>query len=241
MDESKRQFVNFAFFKVFPEWRELSESERQRGKDEFADVVKAHSERITVLPYTLVGTRGDCDFMLWRIGTRLEDFKEMQSEFYGTALGPYLQTPYYYLAMTRRSIYLDPLHPEHDEDRTRIIPGKKPYLFVYPFIKTREWYALPKEKRQKMMNEHITVGNRYPSVRLNTTYSYGLDDQEFVVAFETHKPEDFLDLVMELREAEASRFTKRDTPTFTCIAGNIAEVLDSLARAPRKEAFALHG
>lgn len=241
MDQPKRQFVNFAFFKVFPEWRELSESERRRGKDEFTEVVKRYSERVTVLPYSLVGIRGDCDFMLWRISYRLEDFKEMQSELFGTSLGPYLHTPYYYLAMTRRSIYMDPIHPEHDEDRTRIIPGKKPYLFVYPFVKTREWYALPKEKRQKMMDEHITIGNKYPSVRLNTTYSYGLDDQEFVVAFETGKPEDFLDLVMELREAQASRFTKKDTPTFTCLAGKIDEVLDSLASTRRESALVQHG
>lgn len=241
MEESKRQYVNFAFFKVFPEWRELSEAERTRGKEEFAEVVSAYSERMTILPYTLVGIRGDCDFMLWRISYRLEDFSEMQSRLNGTALGPYLQTPHYYLAMTRRSIYLDPIHPEHDEDRTRIIPGKKRYLFVYPFIKTREWYALPKEKRQKMMDEHITIGNRYPSVRLNTTYSYGLDDQEFVVAFETDKPSDFLDLVMELREAESSRYTKLDTPTFTCIAGSIRDVLDSLVAPRRAEAFAHRG
>lgn len=240
MEEARRQFVNFAFFKVFPEWRELSEKERQQGKDEFAAVVERFSERMTILPYTLTGIRGDCDFLLWRISYTLEHFKEMQSELYGTALGPYLHTPYYYLSMTRRSIYLDPIHPSHDEDRTRIIPGKKPYLFVYPFVKTREWYALSKEKRQKMMDEHITIGNRYPSVRLNTTYSYGLDDQEFVLAFETHKPEDFLDLVMELREAEASRYTKKDTPTFTCIASPIREALDSLCIA-RDKALAHHG
>jgi len=237
-EQPKRQFVNFAFFKTCPEWRELPEAERERGKAEFAQVVKAHSERFPILPYTLVGARGDCDFMLWRISYRLEDFRDMQAELNGTGLGAYLETPYYYLAMTRRSIYLDPVHPEHDEDRTRIIPGKKAYLFVYPFVKTREWYALSKEERQKMMNEHIIVGNKYPSVRLNTTYSYGLDDQEFVVAFETDKPQDFLDLVMELRETQASRYTKLDTPTFTCIAGKIEEVLDSLAKTPKKEALA---
>jgi len=182
-----------------------------------------------VLPYSLVGIRGDCDFLLWRVGYDLNEFKTMQAELNGTSLGSYLETPYYYLAMTRRSIYLDPVHPQHDEDRTRIIPGKGKYLFVYPFIKTREWYALPKEKRQEMMTEHIITGNRYPSVKLNTTYSYGLDDQEFVVAFETDQPSDFLDLVMELRESAASRYTKQDTPTFTCIAGKIGEVLDSLS------------
>ncbi|MBI4355461.1 MAG: chlorite dismutase family protein, partial [Candidatus Omnitrophica bacterium] len=78
------------------------------------------------------------------------------------------------------------------------------------------------------MDEHIKTGNKYPSVRLHTTYSFGLDDQEFVVAFETDAPQDFLDLVMELREAQASRFTLRDTPIFTCIARPLGEILDLL-------------
>lgn len=240
MSTQKRQFVNFGFFKIKPEWRNLPRAERQKGKEEFARVVEEYTSKMTVLPYSLVGVRGDCDLMLWRIGYSLEDFKAMQSELFATAMGPYLETPYYYLAMTRRSIYLDPLHPEHDEDRTRIIPGKRAYLFVYPFVKTREWYALPKEKRQEMMNEHIQIGNRYPSVKLNTTYSYGLDDQEFVVAFETDKPEDFLDLVMDLREAQASRYTKLDTPTFTCMAGKIRDVLDSLL-LEKEKASVPHG
>ena len=91
-------------------------------------------------------------------------------------------------------------------------------MFVYPFVKTRDWYQLPQGERQAMMDEHIRVGRKYPSVKLNTTYSYGLDDQEFVVSFETDEPADFLDLVMELRETKTSVYTLRDTPIFTCIA-----------------------
>lgn len=235
----KRQFVSFSFYKVRPEWRALSPKAREESKEEFVQAIERYTKQFTILPYTLVGVRGDCDFMLWRIGYSLEEFKEMQGELFATKLGPYLETPYYYLAMTRRSIYLDPIHPQHDEDRTRIIPGKRKYLFIYPFVKTRDWYALSMDKRQEMMNEHITIGNKYPSVKLNTTYSYGLDDQEFVVAFETDVPSDFLDLVMELREAQASRYTKLDTPTFTCLAANIREVLDSLLL--EKKAAVAHG
>jgi chlorite dismutase len=99
---------------------------------------------------------------------------------------------------------------------------------VYPFVKTRAWYALPREQRQEIMNVHIAVGHRFPSVKLNTTYSYGLDDQEFVLAFESDYPGDFLDLVMTLRETESSSYTERDTPIFTCVAGSPADVLDQL-------------
>jgi chlorite dismutase len=102
-------------------------------------------------------------------------------------------------------------------------------VFVYPFVKSREWYLLSRQARQGIMDEHIEVGNRYQSVRLNTTYSFGLDDQEFVVAFETEHPGDFLDLVQALRETEGSRFTVRDTPIFTAVQTPPAELIRQLA------------
>ncbi|MGH7209794.1 MAG: chlorite dismutase family protein [Nitrospiraceae bacterium] len=225
----KRQFVNFCFFKVDPAWRRLPEEERSRGKQEFIRVVEEYAGKVMVIPYTLVGIRGDCDFMLWRIGYELELFQEMMSKLLATALGKYLTVPYSYLSLTKRSIYVD--HHEHEgqeSKRLHIVPGKSKYIFVYPFVKTRSWYLLTKAARQGMMDEHIEIGHRYPSVKLNTTYSFGLDDQEFVVAFETDKPEDFLDLVMELRQAEASRYTERDTPIFSCIMKSLKEALDTL-------------
>ena len=112
--------------------------------------------------------------------------------------------------------------------RLELHPTDSKYFFVYPFVKTREWYQLPLEERQAMMNDHIRIGRKYPSVKLNTTYSFGLDDQEFVVSFETDEPADFLDLVMELREAKTSLYTLRDTPIFTCIAMGVRETLDTL-------------
>jgi chlorite dismutase len=225
----KRQFINFCFFKVDPAWRRLPEEERSRGKQEFLRVVEEYAGKVIVIAYTTVGIRGDCDFMLWRIGYELELFQEMMSKLLATALGKYLTAPYSYLSLTKRSIYVD--HHEHEgqeSKRLHIVPGKSKYIFVYPFVKTRSWYLLTKAARQGMMDEHIEIGHRYPSVKLNTTYSFGLDDQEFVVAFETDKPEDFLDLVMELRQAEASRYTERDTPIFSCIMKSLKEALDTL-------------
>jgi chlorite dismutase len=225
----KRQYVNFVFYKVDPAWRRLPEEERSRGKQEFARVVEEYASKIIVIPYTTVGIRGDCDFMLWRISSEVELFQEMSSKLLTTALGKYLTTPYSYLSMTKRSIYVDHhVHEGQESRRLQIVPGKSKYIFVYPFVKKREWYLLTKTARQGMMDEHIEIGHRYPSVKLNTTYSFGLDDQEFVVAFETDKPEDFLDLVMELRNAEASRYTERDTPIFTCIMKSLKEMLDTL-------------
>ena len=148
----------------------------------------------------------------------------MSAAIQRTAMGGYLTVPSSYLSMTKRSTYVDKLDPEHQDRRRFITIAGSKYLFVYPFVKTREWYQLPLEQRQAMMDEHIQTGNKYPSVRLHTTYSFGLDDQEFVVAFETDSPKDFLDLVMELRGSKASGHTLRDTPIFTCIAKPFAEI-----------------
>ncbi len=227
--DEHRQYVNFAFYKVDPAWRRLPAEDRKRGKCQFIDVVKMYEQDMLVIPYSLVGIRGDCDFMLWRIGYELPKFQEMTARLLATDLGGYLSTPYSYLAMTKRSTYVrDHRHPDQEGTRLRLTPGKSRYLFVYPFVKTRAWYRLTQQARQGMMNEHIEIGHKFPTVRLNTTYSFGLDDQEFVVAFETDQPEDFLDLVMELRHAEASNYTLRDTPIFTCVHRDLADLLDLL-------------
>jgi len=227
--DDRRQYVNFAFYKVDPAWRRLPAEERQKGKSEFAEVVKVYEQDMLVVSYSLVGIRGDCDFMLWRIGYDPLKFQEMSAQLLATGLGNYLTTPYSYLSMTKRSVYVDKhTHEGQEGTRLRLVPGEFKYLFVYPFVKSKAWYRLTKHARQGMMDEHIEIGHKYPTVRLNTTYSFGLDDQEFVVAFESDKPEHFVDLVMELRHSEATSFTVRDTPTFTCVHRELKEVLDLL-------------
>jgi chlorite dismutase len=224
-----KQFVNFGFYKLDTAWRHLAQSERDRLKAEFADLVQKWTDKILVLSYSTVGTRADTDFLLWKISERLEDIQEMTSELLKSGLGKYLHKPHNFLAMTKRSMYVAKHeHPGSEGSRTRVTPGNYKYFFVYPFVKTRDWYLLPPEERQAMMQSHIELGHKYPSVKLNTTYSFGLDDQEFVVAFETDKPSDFLDLVMELRGTRVSKFTLRDTPIFTCIKGDMRPILDQL-------------
>jgi chlorite dismutase len=225
------QYVSFLFYKLDPAWRRLPQTERELGKKEFAQVVEEYTKdrkQFMVMTYSTMGTRGDTDFMMWRIGYSLEFMQEFTAKLLATKLGNYLSTPYSYLAITKRSIYVDKINPEHEEQRLRIIPGKAKYLFMYPFVKTPEWYLLTKHTRQGMMDEHIIVGNKYPSVKLNTTYSFGLDDQEFSLAFETDKPEDFVNLLMDLRETQGRLYTLRDTPIFTCVNRGLKETLDLL-------------
>ena len=225
-----RQFVNFYFFKMDSAWRRLPKDERDQGKLEMVAACDAFQKNGGILvPYTLMGIRGDCDVMLWRIHTQLEALQEHATEMFKTPFGQYANVPYSLLGMTKRSMYMDRIHPDHEEDRMHVIPGKEKYIFIYPFVKTRKWYTLDHETRQRMMDQHIRLGTTYPSGKLNTTYSFGLDDQEFVVAFESDRPDDFLDLVQEMRETEASSYTERDTPIFTCIRkDDVASMIDTL-------------
>jgi chlorite dismutase len=223
-----RQIVRYAFYRADPAWRGLGDEERSAARKELAELLVEWREKIPMLrAYSTVGMRGDADMMLWSAAKTLEEIRDLETQIRGTALGRFLDSPHSFLAMTKRSQYEDRLDPATRE-RLQVKPGRAKYLFVYPFVKTRAWYLLPFDERQKMMDVHIEIGHRYPTVKLNTTYSFGLDDQEFVVAFETDSPSDFLDLVMELRETRASEFTLRDTPIFSCVAGEPADVLATL-------------
>ena len=231
----RRQVVRFAFYKLDPAWRRLSAERQASSKIEFGETIEGFHGQLLLRPYGLVGIRGDCDFLLWQVAESLDALVALQTALNRTDLGAYLSLPYSYLAMTRRSIYEFPEDPSQPS-RLVIRPSDARYLFVYPFIKTRGWYMLPKAERQTMMDDHVRVGRKYPTIRLNTTYSYGLDDQEFIVAFEGDQPGDFLDLVMQLRESKASSYTLRDTPTFTCVQMSLWDMLDTLGGAGAAQA-----
>jgi len=230
-DSPRRQMVTFTAYKLDPAWRVLPEEQRQKDREELCRVLTGwlRPGEMWILPYTMVGLRADADILLWRICYTLEDLQQMSTEMSSTGLGKYLRTSHSFLSMTKRSTYvMEHVHEGQADSRGTLVPGKHKYLFIYPFVKAREWYRLNMPARQGMMNEHIAVGHKYPRVKLNTTYSFGLDDQEFVVAFESDYPEDFVDLVMELRETDASRYTQRDTPIFTCIHQSVDGMIASL-------------
>ncbi|HET6383876.1 MAG TPA: chlorite dismutase family protein [Armatimonadota bacterium] len=224
-----RQVVKYSFFKLQPEWRRLSAKERSSHVSEYAEVVESARESVLLRSYSTVGMRGDVDFMLWMVHEDATRIMNVHARLNRTALAGYLTSPHSFLATTKRSMYVDKHeHPGSESSRTQIVPRDTPYLFVYPFVKTRPWYALSQDERQKMMSQHIEFGHRYPSVTINTSYSFGIDDQEFVVAFEGNNLQEFMDLVMDLRYTKASAYTLRDTPAFTCVNLPISEVLAAL-------------
>ena len=235
---TKRQYVRFAFYRVDPAWRRLDPAEQAEHKRELAAVVRSFNRRMLLRPYTLMGTRADTELLLWQIAEDPAPFQELAAAVIGTRMGAYLTMTHSYFSQTKRSIYEirgGPLDGSSEEERLVIDPSEAKYLFLYPFIKTRAWYHLSQHARQGMMDEHIEVGRKYPSIRLNTTYAFGLDDYEFLVAFETDEPSDFLDLVQELRETEASRYTLQDTPLFACINIRLEAALDAIGGPPTAE------
>jgi len=228
---AKRQIVCFSFYRVLPEWRRLPADERSEHKAAFTAVLDRWNRpgEFLSLTYSTVGTRGDVDFCVWTIGYAIDELNRMRAELIATPLGGYLETPHNFLAMTKRSAYQIGRPDESEgEGRGAIRPGGQKYIFIYPFWKTRPWYLLSLAERKRLMDEHIRIGLQYPRVKLNTTYSFGLDDQEFVVAFETNFPEDFLDLVQQLRETEISMYTLKDFPIFSCVRLTPQEMLDRL-------------
>lgn len=227
----RRQYVKFTFFHLDPAWRRLDAVERDRHLAEFQAVVEAWEERTLVRCYSTIGTRGDVDFMIWQVSYELDDIQQMASELLGTDLAGWLTVPHSYLSMTKHSLYVERYAGPTGDRATRLslAPGDAKYLFVYPLTKIREWYSLAREERQEAMNQHIAIGATYSSVKINTTYSFGLDDQEFVLAFETDEPADFLDLVQELRSSISSAYTLTDVPIFTCTAATAEQMLQLVA------------
>ena len=218
------QYVAYTFFKVDPAWRRLPVEERAAGKDAFAEVIESWADRFEHLrAYSTAGVRPETDFFLWKITQRYEDLGELGAELNATPLAGWLETPYSYLATTKASQYTQARRAR------KLVPKNQPYLVVYPFVKVRPWYALPVEDRQRAMDEHIRIGREeFPGITNHTTYSFGIDDQEFMTAFECDEPADFMHLMLRLRDSEASAYTERDVPIFVGQAMPIRAALDAL-------------
>jgi len=217
------QYVAYTFYRVDPAWRRLPVDERAAGKEAFAETIEELRSRFDSLRvYSTTGVRPEVDFFLWKITQRYEDLGELGTALNATPLAAWLETPYSYLATTKPSQYTQARRAR------KIVPHGSPYLVVYPFVKVRPWYFLPEEDRQRAMNEHMRIGHEFETIHNHTTYSFGIDDQEFMTVFECDEPADFMHLMLTLRESEASRYTERDTPIFVGQQMTIVEALDRL-------------
>lgn len=225
MPEQTRKTLNhFAFFSFQDPYFELERPKRRSFHKELLQGLQAAAGNLDV--YQVYPAQAGLDIMVW---SALEvGHPDIPCRFFtefAQATNPYrrwLAPKSAYWGLTKPSQYtktrstqeIDPFNPE-----------RKPYLVLYPFVKTTDWYLMGREARQGMMNEHIRLGKTYSDITQLLLYSFGLQDQEFIVVYETGDIGQFSDLVHELRSTEARRYTQRDTPNFSAIYHPAAETL----------------
>jgi chlorite dismutase len=214
--------VQYTAFKVDPAWRRLPQAARADGREAFARAVEEHAPQIATWAYSTLGLKTGADLLLWRRGTDVPAMQEMTARLLQSGLGVYSEISYQLWGFTRPSSYTR--RPTSQEQAVEL-DERQTYLVVYPFSKTTEWYLMSREARQGMMNEHMRVGHEYADIRQVLLYATGLDDQEFVVAYECEDLPRFSQLVVALRDTEARRYTLRDTPIITGVHRPLREAL----------------
>lgn len=224
MDETWR-YVHVLALKLDPAWRRLPDETRLRDAESFARAAASAAERVRTFTYSMVGLRADVDLLLWRLGPSVEALEETAAGLLGTGMGRHMTVGYTMLGMVKPSQYVK---KPTTQEQAMFAGSRRAYLIVYPFVKTSEWYLLEREARQAMMNEHMKVGHQYPMVQQLLAYSFGLDDQEFIVAYETDDLEAFVDLVYALRMTEGRKYTQRDTPILTGVHRPLHQILGLL-------------
>jgi chlorite dismutase len=207
---------------VDPGWRRLSYEQRCDDAADFRRAVGSEREARTSW-YSML--RPDAQILVWRLAGSPEALEEASARALNTSLGRWLVPRHSFWGRLGDSPYVRREHPEVPP----LFSGeRRRHLVVYPFSKTGEWYLLDADQRRRLMADHIRVGRSHPAVRQLLAYCFGIDDQEFLVAYETDDLADFSELVRELRATEARRFTAMDTPVLTGTHRPIEELLHLL-------------
>jgi chlorite dismutase len=220
----ERQFVNFMFFRVNPEWRKLDAETKNIFKSEFQSVFNNYRDDFLLFSYSLIGFDSKADMMFWRIGTSLDRIQDMTAQLYRTNLGSFLETPDNYLSVTKRMMFTG----EPGEGRFEVQAGTTKYHFVYPCSKHKDWYDISGEDRDAMIEQNFMVGKKFPNIKIHLTHAFGFNEHEYLVSFETDEPKDFLALAEELRQTPASGYTLRGMPIYTCRQRTLMECLNAL-------------
>ncbi len=216
------ELVRYLMFQNDPLWRRLPEEARKDGRRELANAISSATGDIITHAYSTLGLKAHASLLLWQKGGTPELQQEMLAEILQTGMGQYLQITQVLFGLTRPSVYTK---KRTVQEQALDVPDRLRYLIVYPFAKTTEWYLMSREARQGMMNEHMRIGHEYHDVRQLLVYATGLDDQEFVVAYETDDLSRHQQLVIDLRSTEGRRYTLRDTPIYTAIYRPLEEAL----------------
>jgi chlorite dismutase len=225
--DSQGMFIHALALGLDPAWRRLPERERDESAAEFGRAADQVSG-VTTYTYSMIGLRTGADLMLWRLAGALDDLEEAAAAVLRTGLGGYLHVSHSLLGIIQPSQYVK---KPTAQEQSLFTGERSRYLIVYPFTKTAEWYLLGQAARQGIMNEHMRIGHEYQQVRQLLAYSFGIDDQDFVVAYETDDLVAFGSLVRDLRGTESRRSTVRDTPILTCVHRPLTEIMSMLGAA----------
>jgi len=217
-------FVHALALGLDPAWRRLPDAERRSSGAMFAAALDAVPS-VRTITYSMIGLQAGVDLLLWRLADSVDELEESAAAALRTGLGSWLTVRESFLGHIASSQYVT--RPTSQEQS--LFSGERSrYLVVYPFTKSTEWYLMPKEVRQGVMNGHMKVGHAYPDIRQLLAYSFGLDDQDFLVAYETDDLARFGDLVRDLRGTESRRSTVSDTPILAAIHRPIGRILELL-------------
>jgi len=214
-----------------PAWRRLPPAERRATADEFAAAVRT-DDPVRTETYSLIGLKPGIELLVWRLAPSLDELESAAALALRTGMGRWLTVRESFLGLIRESQYV--ARPTSQEQS--LFEGERSrYLIVYPFTKSTDWYLTSKEVRQGSMNEHMKVGRNYPQIRQLLAYSFGLDDQDFLVAYETDDLPAFSALVRDLRGTDGRRSTVNDTPILAAVHRPIGEIVDLLGAAEADE------
>lgn len=212
--QPQRTFNHFSLISFKDAYWSLPVAERVEFHEKWLAALRASAQKVDVFQ----GMEHDVDLIVWSALTVIDNQDvAIFFEKFTTAL-----TPFRNLIEPKDSLWGFTRPSQYSKARSKqeIDPfsnERQPYLIIYPFSKTTEWYLMSREARQGMMNEHIRLGKQYEDISQLLLYSFGLQNQEFVVVYETDDLTRFSDLVNELRDTEARRYTLRDTPLHTAI------------------------
>lgn len=223
---SDERYVHSWLLRLDPAWRRLPASERRVDVTAFADAAGRAEQQLLQHPYSTIGLRADGDLLLWRMADSVEAIEETAADLLAAGVGRWMTPTQSMIGLTRPSQYV---RRPTSQEQSLFTGERSAYLVVYPFVKSIEWYLAPAEERQEAMKGHMRIGHAYPQIRQLLAYSFGLDDQEFIVAYETDELVAFQDLVRELRASESRRATIRDTPIITGIHRPLGDILGLLA------------
>lgn len=218
-------YHHYLFFSAANDFYQLSDAQQKEAKAEFKKFLTS-ADGLIVTGYATLGLKAGTTFMLWCRAKDPAAVPDMLRNLLRTALGEHLTIAHSYFGIVRDSEYSG--RTGKPEQVMQNYDDRMPYFVLYPFTKTHEWHALDAENRRSIMGQHIKIGVGHPDVRQCLLYSYGVDDQEFIVSYEMKTLEEFQDLVIEMRRTLGRKYTLVDTPTFTCLYKPLPELVEWL-------------